>query len=265
MMSSPLLLTRRKFMSVTAVVAGSLVFGSSLTGCAGNPDILRVGTKIDVPKFGYQSPETGEIEGFEVDIAHELAKRIKGDPNNLEVTGVNVSTRGVMLDNNTLDATLATFTITEERKKSYNFSQPYFTDHIGVLVKKDSGIEDLAGLNGKTVGVAVSATTRDKLTDAGNEIGITMKYAEYATYPEIKIALVTGRVDAFSVDRSILLGYADDSTMFLDAQFAPQDYGVATKKTNTTLATQIDDAVGAMKEDGTLATLEQKWGLSEDV
>ena len=52
------------------------------------------------------------------------------------MTGVNVTTRGAMLDNGTLDATLATFTITEARKKSYNFSRPYYIDHIGVLVKK---------------------------------------------------------------------------------------------------------------------------------
>lgn len=258
-------MTRRSFVGLGAVATVTLLGGSSLLSCAADPNILRVGTKIDVPKFGYQSPETGIIEGFEVDIAHELAARIKGNPDNLEVTGVNVSTRGIMLDNNTLDATLATFTITEARKKSYNFSQPYFTDYIGVLVKKDSGITELAHLDGKTIGVAVSATTRDKLTDAGKEIGISMNFAEYATYPEIKIALVTGRVDAFSVDRSILMGYLDDSTMLVDAQFAPQDYGVACKKSNTELAAQIDESISAMKEDGTLASLEKKWGLTTDV
>ncbi|MEQ3362844.1 transporter substrate-binding domain-containing protein [Raoultibacter massiliensis] len=256
------MLTRRDFIRITALAAGTVALGGSLAGCAGD-DVLRVGTKIDVPGFGFQNPESGNIEGFEVDIARELAARIKGDPNKLEVTGVNVTTRGIMLDNGTLDATLATFTITEARKKSYNFSQPYFTDHIGVLVKKSAGIAELADLDGKTVGVASSATTRDKLTQAGDEIGIHMEFAEYATYPEIKIALVTGRVDAFSVDRSILMGYLDDSTMLLDAQFAPQEYGIATKKTNTELAAQIDEALQNMMDDGTLASLEEKWGLED--
>lgn len=257
-------MTRRRFIGIGIVAAGSLVFGGGLIGCTPDPNILRVGTKIDVPKFGFQNPATGVIEGFEVDIAHELAKRLKGDPDRIEITGVNVSTRGVMLDNNTLDATLATFTITEERKKSYNFSRPYFTDHIGILVKKDSGIKEFSDLDGKTVGVAVSATTKEKLAAAGDEIGITMEYAEYATYPEIKIALITRRVDAFSVDRSILMGYVDDSTMFLDVKLAPQDYGVASKKSNTELAAQIDEAIGHMEEEGTLAKLEEKWGLSSD-
>ena len=196
------MITRRTFIRSSALVASTLVLGGAtggLAGCAGGADVLRVGTKIDVPGFGFQNPETGNIEGMEVDIARELAKRIKGSPDALRVTGVNVTTRGAMLDNGTLDATLATFTITEARKKSYNFSRPYYTDHIGVLVKKSSGIVDLKDLDGKTVGVALSATTRDKLTAAGDEIGIHMSFAEYSTYPEIKIALVTGRVDAFSV------------------------------------------------------------------
>ena len=91
-----------------------------------------------------------------------------------------------------------------------------------------------------------------------------MNFAEYSTYPEIKIALVTDRVDAFSVDRSILNGYVDDSTMLLDAQFAPQEYDVATKKSNTELADQVDAAIGAMADDGTLTALQERWGLSTE-
>ena len=187
------MITRRTFIRSSALVAATLVLGGAtggLAGCASGADVLRVGTKIDVPGFGFQNPETGNIEGMEVDIARELAKRIKGSPDALKVTGVNVTTRGAMLDNGTLDATLATFTITEARKKSYNFSRPYYIDHIGVLVKKSSGIVDLKDLDGKTVGVALSATTRDKLTAAGDEIGIHMNFAEYSTYPEIKICLL---------------------------------------------------------------------------
>lgn len=261
------MITRRTFIRTSALAATTLALGGvagGLAGCAPDPNVLRVGTKIDVPAFGFQNPETGNIEGLEVDIARELAKRIKGDPNALQVTGVNVTTRGAMLDNGTLDATLATFTITDARKRSYNFSRPYYTDHIGVLVKKSSGITDLRDLDGKTVGVALSATTRDKLTAAGDEIGIHMNFAEYSTYPEIKIALVTGRVDAFSVDRSILNGYLDDTTMLLKTQFAPQEYGVATKKDNTDLAEQIDAAIAAMEDDGTLASLTQRWGLADE-
>lgn len=257
------LLTRRAFVRTAAAAAGAVALGAALpmAGCAPAGDVLRVGTKVDVPGFGFQNPETGNVEGLEVDVARELAVRIKGDANALELTGVNATTRGAMLDNGALDAALATFTITEDRRRSYDFSRPYYIDTIGILVKKDSGISDLAGLDGKTVGVALSATTKDKLREAADALGITLNFAEYATYPEIKIALVVGRVDAFSVDRSILLGYQDDTTRLLDTQFAPQEYGVATAK-GSELTGQVDAAIAAMEADGTLASLKERWGLS---
>ena len=257
------MMTRRAFARLALAAAGATALAGAvpLGGCAPRADVLRVGTKIDVPGFGFQNPETGNVEGLEVDVARELAARIKGDANALELTGVNVTTRGAMLDNGTLDATLATFTITDARRRSYDFSRPYYIDHIGVLVLKKSGIADLAGLDGKTVGVALSATTKDKLRTAADEIGITLKFAEYATYPEIKIALVAGRVDAFSVDSSILMGYQDASTYLLPTQFAPQAYGVATRK-GSPLSGPIDEAIGAMEADGTLRALKERWGLS---
>ena len=182
--------------------------------------MLRVGTKIDVPGFGFQNPETGSVEGLEVDVARELAARLKGDANALEIVGVNVTTRGAMLDNGTLDATLATFTITDARKKTYGFSRPYYIDHIGVLVLKKSGITDLSGLDGKTVGVALSATTKDKLGAAAAEAGITeVRRVRHLSRDQDRAR--GGRVDAFSVDSSILLGYQDDTTYFADAVRAP--------------------------------------------
>ncbi|BDF59378.1 amino acid ABC transporter substrate-binding protein [Christensenellaceae bacterium] len=238
-----------------------LIVAFALGACAQDDDVLYVGVKIDVPRFGYQSPATGQIEGFEVDIARELASELKGSPDKLSLTGVNVTTRGAMIDNGMLDAALCTFTITDQRKKSYHFSQPYYTDHIGVLVKKDAGIKSFKDLDGKTIGVAQSATTREKLQAAADKLGITLKFNEYATYPEIKIALVSGRVDAFSVDESILNGYLDDTTELLEEQFAPQEYGVASSLTNRELADEIDRVIGEMRADGRMAALEEKWGL----
>ena len=100
-------------------------------------DVLKVGVKVDVPKFGYKNAETGKIEGFEIDLAKQVAKKILGDENKVEFQGVTAKTRGPLLDNGEVDMDVATFTITEERKKSYNFSDPYLKDGVGLLVKKE--------------------------------------------------------------------------------------------------------------------------------
>lgn len=259
------MLTRKRFCSVAAVAVASLVAGPGLAACSqerGREDVLRVGTKIDVPGFGYENPQTGIIEGFEVDIAYELAERLYGSRESIEITGVNVSTRGEMLDSGKLDCVLATFTITEERKEIYNFSQPYYTDHIGIMVRKNSSIRSLADLDGKVIAVAASSTTKDKLEEEASGLGIEMFFAEYATYSEIMVALSTGRADAFSVDKSILYGYLTDSMVLLDFEFAPQEYGVATKKGNTDLAARIDEALTAIRDEGILDDLIAKWGIA---
>ncbi|UUX33063.1 transporter substrate-binding domain-containing protein [Fundicoccus culcitae] len=223
--------------------------------------VIRVGIKEDVPYFGFLNPDTNEHEGFEIDLARLLAEEITGSPDNVEFTGVTAKTRGPLLDNGEVDMIIATFTITEERKETYNFSDAYFTDQVGFLVRSEDGYTDLASLNGKTIGVAQSATTKQKIEEIGAEDGLAFKFSELASYPELKTALTSRRIDAFSVDKSILAGYVDDNTEILEIGFAPQEYGVATALSNDELAAYINDLINQWLEDGTLEGLLAEHGL----
>jgi len=223
--------------------------------------VLKVGVKVDVPKFGFKDPQTGKIDGLEIDIARAVAKKILGDPDKIDLQGVTAKTRGPLLDNGEIDLVIATFTITEDRKQSYNFSDPYFTDGVSMMVKKASGIQSINDLNGKKIGVAQSATSRKSLQEAADKAGVRVQFMEFGTYPEIKTALDAGRVDVFSVDSSILTGYLDDSTVILNDRFALQQYGVASKKDNVALAKAVDEAIAEMKKNGELDKLIQKWGI----
>ena len=224
--------------------------------------VLKVGVKVDVPKFGFKDPKTGKIEGFEIDLAKALAKKILGDENKIEMQGVVAKTRGPLLDNGDLDIVVATFTITEERKKSYNFTDPYYKDGVGLMVKKASGLKSLKDMNGKRIGVPQSATTRKALQAEVDKIpGLKVKFLEFGTYSEIKTALDAGRVDAYSIDVAILMGYMDDSVEILPDRYAPQLYGAAIKKSNTGLAKLTNDTFEAMKKSGEMDKLLKKWGL----
>ena len=66
---------------------------------------------------------------------------------------------------------------------------PYYEDAVGLLVKKAAGFKGLADMNGKVIGVAQSATSKDAVQKSAEELGITVSFSEYATYPEIKAAL----------------------------------------------------------------------------
>ena len=217
--------------------------------------VLRVGVKSDVPNFGYQDVLTEEYSGLEIDLANKIAETIGVD--DVEFTAVTAATRGQLLDSGDIDMVIATFTINDERKESWNFTTPYYTDAVSLLVKKDSGIADYADLSDKVIGVATGSTSMEALIAAAAEQGVTLtsaaNFSEYATYPEIKTALDAGRVDAFCVDGSILSGYLDDSVELLESiRFAPKEYGIATKLSNTGLAEYLDDLVNTWLEDGTI-------------
>jgi putative glutamine transport system substrate-binding protein len=222
---------------------------------------LRVGCKEDVPNFGILDTATGTYSGLEIDLAHLIAKEIFGDESKVTFQGVTAKTRGPLLDNGDVDMIIATFTITEERKLTYNFTEPYYEDAVGMLVKKDGGINSLADCDGKVIGVAQSATSRDALQAAADELGISVLFQEYGTYPEIQAALQAGNVDVFSVDRSILRGYLSDDLVLTEDKFSPQEYGVTTKFDNKELAEYVDALINKWNNDGTIAGLVAKYGL----
>ena len=226
--------------------------------------VLNVGVKADVLDFGYLNPKTNQYEGYEIDIAHELAKRLLGDPNKVKFTTVTAKTRSALLDSGEIDMVLATFTITEQRKLVLDFSPPYFTDGIALLVQKNSGIKTLADLNNKTIGVAKGADTATRLTDKAAGMGnVLLNFSAFETYGEILAALQAGRVQAFSTDGSILKYYEqqDPSTVILSDRYSNEDYGVATKKGNDSLRDWVAAQITQLRSSGTLKRWQQHWGI----
>lgn len=221
--------------------------------------VLVVGVKKDAPNFALLNPATNQIEGFEIDMAKMLAKEILGDENKIKLEPVTAKTRGPLLDNGTLDAVIATFTITEERKKTYNFSDSYYSDPIGFLVLKENNFTDLKSLDGKTIGVAQAATTNKVIARAAQDAGIKVDIKEYPDYPSLKTALDSKRIDAFSVDKSILRGYLDSNNMILDDNLDAQDYGIVTRKSDTEWSQYVNEFVKNNRDQ--IDSLAKKWNL----
>lgn len=262
----------KKNLLKSAVVAALLVLGTSMVFAGGSKDsdplaaikkagVLKVGVKEDVPHFGYLNPSTNVHEGFEIELAKAVAKKILGDENKISFTGVTPKTRGPLLETGELDMVCATFTVTDERRKINDFSTIYYTDAVQVMVKKSSGIVDFKGMDGKTIGVSQSSTTKKSLDAGAAEYGVSVKYSEFPTYPNIKAALDSGRIDAFSVDRAILLGYMDDTTALLPERFAEQPYGAALKKGNTALLDVVNEVIAELQASGELAKMLERNGL----
>lgn len=228
--------------------------------------VLRVGVKNAVVGFGYQDPATGEYSGMEIELAKKLAEQLGVD---VEFTTVTAATRTELLDSGDIDCVLATFTITDERKESWDFTTPYYTDYVTVLVEDADGITSLADLKGKIVGVSSGSTSARSLVEAMIEGGVIegtgfsadtfdpatwtegVTFQQFDDYPAISTALSAGTVDAFCVDKSILAVYKTEGRSYIDDQFAPQEYGIATKK-GSDFSTYCNDFVETCLSDGTI-------------
>ena len=237
--------------------------------------VLRVGVKNAVPGFGYQDPLTSEYSGMEIDLANLIAEHLGVD---VEFTTVTAATRGELLDSGDIDCVLATFTITDERKETWDFTTPYYTDAVTVLVEDSSGITGLADLIGRTVGVSSGSTSARELVRAMVEQGLVsgdnfdpdtfdattwtegVSFHQYDDYPTISTALSAGEVDAFCVDRSILAIYKTEGRSYIQDAFAPQEYGIATTK-GSGLSEVCEELVTTWLSDGTIDGLIAEYGL----
>ena len=170
------------------------------------------------------------------------------------------------------------FTITDERRKSWDFSTPYYTDYVSVLVEDASGIKELADLKDKVVGVSSGSTSARALVQAMIEAGVIsgdgfdadtfnadtwkdgISFRQYDDYPAISTALSAGEVNGFCVDKSILAIYKTDGRSYIDAEFSPQEYGIATKK-GSGFSALCDELVTGWLADGTIDGLIKDNGL----
>ena len=237
--------------------------------------VLKVGVKNAVKGFSFQDTLTGEYTGLEDSLAEMIAEHLGVD---VEFTTVTAATRGELLDSGDIDCVLATFTITDERKKSWDFSTPYYTDYVSVLVEDSSGIKELADLKDKVVGVSSGSTSARALVQAMIDAGIItgdgfdadtfnadtwkdgVSFRQYDDYPAISTALSAGEVNGFCVDKSILAIYKTEGRSYIDAEFSPQEYGVATKK-GSGFSAVCDELVTGWLADGTIDGLIKDNGL----
>lgn len=281
-------MNRRQFIQVFGLAALGIAGAGSLAGCGGNASSgssdtsskletiksrgkLKAGVKKDVIGYGYLNTATNEYEGLEIDLCYQIAAAVLGvsydeakEQKLVEFTDVTPKTRGPLIDNDQLDIICATYTITDERKKSWDFSTPYRTDHVGILVKKAAGMKSMADLDGKIIGVSQGSTTKDLVSEMLKDQGVdaTPSFQEFPDYPSIKSALDAGNIDAFAMDRSTLKAYTTEDCELLqpEIEFGAQDYGIATKK-GSDLSKTVDDTVNELLENGWLDEEIKAWDL----
>ncbi len=218
---------------------------------------LIVGLDIGSNLFSFRDPITGEITGFDVDIAGEVARDIFGTPSQVEYRILSSADRVAALQNNQVDIVVKTMSITCERKKLVNFSTVYLVANQRILAPRDSPIAQASDLGGKRVCAVKGTTSLQRI----QEINPSPIVIEVVTWADCLVALQQRQVDAVSTDDSILAGLVaqDPYLHIVGPSMNEEPYGIGINLENTGLVRFVNGTLDRIRRDGTWSTLYRKW------
>lgn len=217
---------------------------------------MIIGVKSDFPPFGYVDAN-GKKLGFDVDIARLFAKALLGDESKVELVAVSSANRIPFLQSNKIDMIIASLTITDERKKLVDFSEPYFLSGGLLLVLKHSAITCVPDLHGKVVGVLQGSVTVKDM----EELASSSERVRFDKVDEALFALKVGQTDAFANDDILMLtlANADKELKTVGDPFFPRPYGIAVRKGETEFVNWVNQQLSALRADGTYDLLWKKY------
>jgi polar amino acid transport system substrate-binding protein len=218
---------------------------------------LLVGLDIGSNLFSFRDPITGEITGFDVDIAGEVARDIFGTPSQVEYRILSSAERVKALQENQVDVVVKTMTITCERRKQVAFSTVYLTANQRILAPRDSAISQASDLSGKRVCAARGTTSINRL----ERISPAPIIVSVVTWADCLVALQQRQVDAVSTDDSILAGLVsqDPYLHIVGPNLEEEPYGIGINLKNTGLVKVVNGTLERIRRDGTWYALYRKW------
>ena len=218
---------------------------------------LLVGLDVGSNLFSFRDPITGEIAGFDVDIAGEVARDIFGKSTAVEYRILSSADRIAALQENTVDIVVKTMTITCERRKQVNFSSAYFIAYQRILAPRESDIASPADLSGKRVCVARGTTSLQRV----QAISPPPAIVAVVGWADCLVALQQREVDAVSTDDAILAGLVsqDPYLHIVGPNMAEEPYGIGINLANTGLVRFVNGTLERIRNDGTWGTLYRKW------
>jgi polar amino acid transport system substrate-binding protein len=255
-----------KRLRTVALVALALVVLLLVAACGGgsggggggqaSAEDVKVASDIAYPPFEYE--KNGEPVGFDIDLMDEIAKRA-----NLKVEYQNVTFDGIIggLSSNLYDASISAMTITPEREKKIDFSDPYFNADQSLMVPSDSGVGSVDDLGDATVGVQLGTTGEIKAKEFAEQGKIQGEIRTFDTIEDAFAAINNGQIDAIINDLPVSQDEVNSSDGALEiVQIIPtgEQYGIAFPK-NSDLTGPVNKALAEIKEDGTYEKIYKKW------
>ena len=224
--------------------------------------VFTVGFDAEYPPYGYKD-DNGEYTGFDLELAQAVCDKEGWE---LEKKPINWDSKDLELNSGSIDCIWNGFTM-NGREDDYTFSIPYVDNSQVILVAKDSGIESLDDLAGKTVGVQAASAALDVLKGDQKDLSDTFgSLNEFSDYNTAFTELQAGALDALAIDIGVAnyqIESRGDGYIILDETLNSENYAVGFKKGNQKLADIVSADIVEFSKDGTVDKLAEKYNISD--
>jgi polar amino acid transport system substrate-binding protein len=224
-------------------------------------ETITVGAYPANPPWEYKT-ETGDFEGFEVDVAREVAKRL-----GMEVTFQDLGFQALFAATSSgrIDFAISSISITNERLQNQSFTQPYYDSDGTIVGREDSKVTTLEELDGKTIGVVAATTGEAWAKENAEKYGIA-DIRSYSAQQDLLLDVRAGRLEGGAGE---IAGFQYAMTQVPGLKIlvripTGERFAMMTRKDHPLLE-KANEAISAMKEDGTMAAIHKTWfGVDPD-
>lgn len=225
-------------------------------------DKLIIGVRDDTAPFGFRD-KNGNLIGYDIDLAHIIAKGVLKDEKKVEFVPVTASNRIMKLNSGEVDILIATMSITEQRQQILDFSMPYHMAGQAILTNRASKATSLKDFEGKKLIIVFGSTSENNLRTNVPEVEVI----GFKTYKDAFNALKAGKAQGIVADDTILynLSRNDSSVKILPKRYSQEPYAVAFRKEkeSTRLIREIDYIIDNLQSTGRLNKMREKWNINK--
>jgi polar amino acid transport system substrate-binding protein len=246
-------------LAVLLILTAILAVGCAAQSSQPETEELIMGLDDTFAPMGFRD-EKGELVGFDVDLANEVAERIGVT---IKFQPIDWSMKETELNAGNIDLIWNGYTITAERQEKVAFTKPYLENSQIIVTLADSDINTKVDLAGKNVAVQAESSALDAINSEPEVAESFGELVEFSTNNEAFSDLESGRTDALVVDevnaRYFMKQVGEEKYKVLDEDFGDEEYGIGLRKEDTELLKKINDAMDEMKKDGTYDAIYAKW------
>ncbi|MCR5120745.1 MAG: amino acid ABC transporter substrate-binding protein [Lachnospiraceae bacterium] len=217
---------------------------------------LVLGLDENYPPMGYRD-ESGEIVGFDIDMAKEVCNRLGIELVNKPIEW---DKKEDELNSGNIDCIWNGMSVSPERSASMCLSKSYLRSELVFVVMSDSGIDDVQGIKGKSVGVQSGSTTEDELRDSALMPDITI--VKYGDNKELMEDLEQKKIDVAFIDTISTYYYSsmsNENLTILPTVFSREELAIGFRNNDYALRDKVQETIDEMTADGTVKKISEKW------